>query len=249
MRVTVLGGTGRIGRRVAIRAAEMGHHVTVLARHEPREALPKGIGMMSGSSSNRAELRTALAGAHVVFDLTDAVKHPQRLVAGARAVTDTIESLGQTTHVVVLSILNADTSNWSYYAAKEAQADVYTRASFPSSVLICTQFHSFLDMIFSRARGLGVILAPSGTSFQSVDEDEVADELCTALSPDPRAAPWVMRGPETLTGREAAERFKRTTRSRRMIVGFRLPGKIGAFFRTGFNLTSEGKRGYRLYRP
>ena len=48
-----------------------------------------------------------------------------------------------------------------------------------------------------------------------------------------------LAGPETLTSREAAERYRTAHGSKRILVNLRVPGAFGKFLREGLNLTTE----------
>jgi len=68
MQVTVLGGTGRIGRLVVDQALAKGHQVTLLVR-DPRKLGPTGerVRVVSGQITDAAAVSSAIEGADVVI--------------------------------------------------------------------------------------------------------------------------------------------------------------------------------------
>lgn len=64
MNVLVVGGTGRVGRRVVAELREAGHEPTVFARDT--SAVPAGVRAVEGDVRNRAAVRAALDGQDAV---------------------------------------------------------------------------------------------------------------------------------------------------------------------------------------
>ncbi len=68
-RITVIGGTGYAGAAIVAEAAERGHDVTAVSRHEPVTAVP-GVTYVRGSALDEAVRTRAFDGADVVVTAT-----------------------------------------------------------------------------------------------------------------------------------------------------------------------------------
>lgn len=248
MRIGVIGGTGRIGARVCVGALGRGHDVVSFTRSGSApevEPLQQGIEAWPGDITKKSDLQRLADECDVIYDLTDSRTAADRLAEGARNLVEAARQSPRSPRLVCLGILNADGSAYEYYRAKTAQAEIY-RGYEESSVLSASQFFSFLNMIFDGGRRLGCILWPTGTSFQPVSEADVADELLRVLD-GPVPEDWRLAGPETITAREAAKRYRMANSSRRILVPFRIPGVLGAFFRAGKNIDESAPKASARY--
>lgn len=170
----------------------------------------------------------------IVYDLVDARTTTGRLVEGAQNLVAAARSSSRQPILVNLAIINAGQSSFGYYRSKTAQAEVY-RSYVRGRVLEAAQFFSFMDTIFDAGRRAGVIPWLTGSSFQPVSESDVASELLKAADSCARPV-WRLVGPEVLTAKDAAHRYRVSTRSRRILLPVRIPGAIGRFYRDGQHL-------------
>lgn len=247
VKVTVFGGTGRIGARVTKRLIDLEHEVTVVSRKKPANPFLNNslVQHFVGDITCVADVRKAVAGSQIVYDLTDSRIVTKRLVRGAQTVVGVLEDIGSEALVVSLSIVNADDSKYNYYRHKAQQANIY-RSYVRCHVLEVTQFFSFLDMIFDSGKSLGIIPYLTKTSFQPVGEHDVAFELVSVVSGSPPNR-WRLVGSEIVSAKDAARRYREAQKSRRILVPFRMPTGLGTFFRAGKNLDKAAVCGSQTY--
>lgn len=188
-RITVIGGTGLIGRKVAARLREAGHEV--------RAASPStGVDLLTG-----AGLDDALAGSSVVIDVSkprtyapDAVwRHfdlAARTLAGA-------ETRARVIHHVALSAVGTERvpQPIPFYRAKAHGEAILRSSGVPFSIVRATQFFEFGAQIGAQAGGEGT------------DATRVADTQVQPIAGDDVAA--VLAGLGGGARRDAARRFRR----------------------------------------
>lgn len=248
MKIGVIGGSGRIGTKVCLAALAAGHEVISVSRHgrnPDANGESAGIEARNGDITSAEDMESLVQDCHVVFDLTDSRIATKRLVDGARNLIECARRADHTLSIVSLGIINADQSDYSYYRAKAEQLALYEQYEH-SHILKSAQFFSFLNMIFDGGKAIGCILYLTGTSFQPVSESDVATELLKALD-GPTPQDWRLTGPEVLTSREAAERYRSAHNSRRPLVPLRMPGALGRFLRNGQNIDQHALIGSVKY--
>ncbi|MGH3282591.1 MAG: SDR family oxidoreductase, partial [Trebonia sp.] len=116
MRVTVVGGTGIVGRRAVEALRAEGHEAVVAARST-------GVDLVTGNG-----LGAALAGAGAVIDTTNVLTSRARpgrefFEATARTLMRTAQQAG-VAHIVALSIIGVDRVPFGYYQGKLRQEEV-----------------------------------------------------------------------------------------------------------------------------
>lgn len=249
----VVGGTGLAGSVVVEQAVLRGHHVRVLSRRTPdAEHALLGVTYLQGDIATGEGLDAALSGVDVLVDTTDGKTRKTRgvLTDGARNVLAAAERAG-VPRAVLLSIINVDRGPIAYYRAKAAQEKVYLGSALHTTIVRATQFHNFADLIFTPGARIGVIPALRGARFQPIALADVAVALLDAAeapTPDGDAGATVtVGGPEVLTAREFARRWKAARQSKALLVPLPMPGGAGRFFREGLNLTQRPGPGTRTY--
>lgn len=252
-RVLVVGGTGLAGREVVAEAVRRGLQVRVLSRRPPADgAAQPGVQYAQGDLTTGAGLADALAGVDVLVDTTDGKtgKAQAVLTDGARNLLAAAADAG-VPRAVLLSIINVDRGPIAYYRAKAAQEKVYLKSPLQVQVVRATQFHNFSDLIFAPGARFGVIPVLAKARFQPIGLPDVATALVDAAldgGAGGGAGPiTTVGGPEVLTAREFASRWKRARGSRALLVPVPLPGAAGQFFRKGLNLTGGPGAGTLTY--
>lgn len=90
MRIVVIGGTGRTGQRIAMRAVEVGHEVVVVGRSakpgDPR--LPAAARIVTGDVLNPATLETSLDGCDAVVTALSIPRRSRSVFAPIEGPTD-----------------------------------------------------------------------------------------------------------------------------------------------------------------
>lgn len=192
-RITVIGGTGLIGRKVAARLREAGHEV--------RAASPStGVDLLTG-----AGLDDALAGSSVVIDVSkprtyapDAVwRHfdlAARTLAGA-------ETRARVIHHVALSAVGTERvpQPIPFYRAKAHGEAILRSSGVPFSIVRATQFFEFGAQIGAQAGGEGTdATRVADTQVQPIAGDDVAAVLAGLVDEAPSGAAAETAGPDVM---------------------------------------------------
>jgi uncharacterized protein YbjT (DUF2867 family) len=254
IRICVAGGTGQVGREVALQALAQGHEVTVVSRNPPAAGTE---GRRDGADYVRADVTTAegltdaLAGAAVVIDCLEGRtgKALRGYADGGARLLRAARDAGAG-KAVLLSVINCDQSRLGYYRSKADKERIYAQSDLETVTVRSTQFHSLLPQLFSAGARIGLIPVVKGARFQSIAPAEVAAALLEAALEVPSDELHRLRtigGPEVNDMGELAETWKRQTGSRARPVRLRLPGAMGRFLREGKNLIPEQRYGSETF--
>ena len=236
-RVSVVGGSGFIGRYVVKRLAERGAVIAAVSRHatEARFLRPMGdvgqIELIDAGLDDEAGLSTALAGASAVvssvgilyergrqrFQLLH-VEGPARLARLAAA--------AGVKHFVHISALAADMHSASAYARSKALGETEVRAAFPAATILRPSLVFGLeDDFFNRFAGLArlspvlPLVGGGATRFQPIYVGDVADAVVAALErPEAQGKTFELGGPAVLSFRELMELMLAEIGRRRVLV-------------------------------
>jgi len=190
MKIAVIGGTGLIGAKTVAVLQRSGNEVVSVSRK-------CGVDVYTG-----AGLAEALAGAHVVIDLSDA-RSPD-----AMAALDFFETAGRNLvaaetaagvrHHVVLSVVGTDrVPDQGYYRAKVAQENVVVASGIPFTIVRSTQFHEFLGSIVEAHTDGDVVRVPPAL-LQPIAADDVAAIIANVSLASPLNRIVEIGGPERL---------------------------------------------------
>ncbi|MDR2711432.1 MAG: complex I NDUFA9 subunit family protein [Burkholderiales bacterium] len=194
--ITVLGGSGYIGRTLTARLTRAGYAVRLLTRsREPTKSLwmLPGLDVREINVYDATQLTAALTGSAAVINLigiiyetkkqTFARAHallPQIIVAACAA--------AGVTRLLHMSALNADPSASSDYLRSKSEGEAAVRASnlrwtiFQPSVVFGAD-DAFLNTFARVLKRAPLLMAPSAqTRFQPVYVGDVAEAFCRALS-------------------------------------------------------------------
>lgn len=242
--ILVAGGTGQAGAKVAAELLSRGHSVRVLTRHGG--APGTRIAHYPGDLITGEGLAEAVAGVDAVIDTTDGRTKATRPIftEGAANLLDAAAGAG-VRRAVLLSIINVDQADFTYYRAKHEQEKVYQRSPVQTCVVRATQCHDFVPMIAGPTSRVGFIPAFSGTRFQTIDLRDVARALVNvALSRDSiPSEPIVVAGPEIRTAKDLVTAWKKAAGKRGIVAQVPLPGALGKFFREGRNIAADATFG------
>src|SRR5690242_11290992 len=140
MKIVVIGGTGLIGSKLVTKLRADGH--------DPLAASPAtGVDIITGKG-----LAEALAGAHVVVDVSNAPSWGDAEVmdffqTSARNIL-AAETAAGTGHHVALSVVGTERLlGIGYFRAKLAQEETIKAAAIPRSILRATQLFEFIGRI------------------------------------------------------------------------------------------------------
>ena len=210
MKIVVIGGTGRIGKKLIPLLRGRGH--------EAVSASPSsGVNTLTGEG-----LAGALAGANVVVDVTNSPswedaavmeffdKSTRNLLAA--------EAAAGVKHHIALSVVGADRMPDSgFMRAKVNQEKVIEAGGASYSIVRATQFFEFLGYIAdSGAEGDTVRL--STAPMQPVAADDVAAALADVAAGAPLNATVELAGPEAASIAEFVGRFMAASGDKRKVI-------------------------------
>ncbi|MDP9793460.1 uncharacterized protein YbjT (DUF2867 family) [Catenuloplanes nepalensis] len=188
MKIVVIGGTGLIGSKVVARLAAEGHEAVAASPSS-------GVDSITGQG-----LDTALAGAEVVVDVTNApawgeeeVLHffttsTGNLLAAARK--------AGVRHHVAVSIVGADRLPGSgYLRAKVAQEELIKESGVPYTIVRATQFFEFIAGIAQNSTVGSEVRIPTA-KFQPVAADDVAAVVAEVATSPAADGTMQVAGPE-----------------------------------------------------
>jgi uncharacterized protein YbjT (DUF2867 family) len=236
-RVSVVGGSGFIGRYVVKRLAGRGAVIAVLSRHasEAKFLRPMGdvgqIALLDIGLDDERGLAAALAGSSAVVSSVgilyergsqrfqalhvDGPAHLARLAATAGA-----------RHFVHVSALAADPQAASAYARSKAAGEAAVKAAFPAATILRPSLvfgpeDDFFNRFAALARLMPALplIGGGATRFQPVYVGDVADAVVAALErPDAQGRTYELGGPQVYSFRELMELLLTEIGRRRLLV-------------------------------
>ncbi|OYW59790.1 MAG: complex I NDUFA9 subunit family protein [Rhodobacterales bacterium 12-65-15] len=248
--VTIIGGSGFVGRYIARRMAKAGWRVRVAVRR-PNEALfvrTYGVvGQVEPVACNirdDASLRSVLTGADAVVNCVgilnrsgantfDAVQ-----AEGPGRVARIASELGLAS-MVQISAIGADAGSDSAYARTKSEGEAAVLAAFPNAVILRPSIiFGSEDGFFNRFAGMsrmGPILPVVGaeTRFQPVHVDDVAAAAVKAVLGEATPGIYELGGPEVDTFRGLMQRMLAVIQRQRVIVN--VPFFIARLMGFGFD--------------
>jgi uncharacterized protein YbjT (DUF2867 family) len=239
-RVLVTGGTGRLGREVVACLLDREHSACVLS-HRAHPVVPRGVELFQGDMATGAGLREAVAGVDAIIHCASSPQSAQESdVEGTRLLLQAAHESGSP-HIVYISIVGVEQSDYSYYKAKLEAERLIEDAGLSWTILRATQFHDFvLWLILSfGADTLTEVPVAGGMLFQSIDAGEVADRLVALMEQGGVGRVPDMGGPEVRTIEEMVEVYLGMRGSKATIRAEKRPGELYDVFRSGINLCPE----------
>ena len=240
--VTVLGGSGFLGRNIVRVLAKRGYRIRVAVRRPNLALFLQPLGVVGQIEFVQANLRYPDSVARAV-ERADAVVNTVGILTetgrqtfdwvqgeGARAVA---EATPAGIPLVQISALGADASSRSDYARTKAEGEAAVLSAHPGAAvirpsLLFGQGDSFFNRFAALARALPVLpIAGADTRFQPVFVGDVAEAVGQAVDGNVAGGRvYELGGPEILTLRALVEYVLRVTERRRLVVA--LPDPIAA---------------------
>lgn len=236
--VTLVGGSGFIGRYTARALVEQGWQVRVACRRvhmalDVRLAgAPGWVDVVQANIRDRASLERALDGADAVVNLVGILfEHGRQTYQGEQA--DGAALLAQIaaekgiTRFVQVSAIGADAQSRSPYGRSKAAAEEAVRAAIPSAVIVRPSIvfgpeDTFFNRFANMARFAPILPAIGGgkTLFQPVYAGDVADAIAAAVTrPEAAGKTFELGGPRTYSFNEIYDIILRTIDRKR----FKMP--------------------------
>ncbi|MDO3400681.1 SDR family oxidoreductase [Mycolicibacterium neoaurum] len=196
MRITVVGATGLIGRRLVPMLSGRGHDVVAASR-------ATGVDLLTGDG-----LADALTGADVVVDVINAPTPEDPAQQFFEQTSSNLAAAVGTSsagHYVVLSIVGADVMarDAGYLRGKLAQEHAAAGSGVPWTVLRATQFHELAEPITESMIRDGEVRAPIA-AIQTVDSAEVTAVLAGIATGTPADGVREVGGPQKMSFGEMA---------------------------------------------
>ncbi len=234
--VTLIGGSGFIGRALAARLLSAGCGVRVVARSARAEDLPDGAEPVQADVRNEAAMADAMAG-------SDAVVYLPGLVQAARAsdywalhhdapkhCAERARSAGIRTFVF-FSAMGVAPDAPSLADRTKAEGEAAVRAAFPESSIVRPSLVFGPDDHFVRStarmlRSLPVfpLIGGGRTRFQPLHLDDMTAALAALLTRESvRGRTWELGGTAIYSLRELVVRIRDAGKLRTRLVGLPFP--------------------------
>lgn len=210
MKIVVIGGTGLIGSKVVSILRSRGHEVIV--------ASPKsGVDAFTGKG-----LASALSGAHVVVDVSNAPSFEAQAVMGFFTTCGknlvSAEVLAGVGHHVALSVVGTDRADNAYFKAKLAQEALIKASPIPYTIIQATQFFEFLGPIAQTSAGPDGTIRLSTGMMQPISSDDVAVAVADASEASPLNGTSEVAGPEPVRLSTIVQRYLEFTGDKRTVT-------------------------------
>ena len=234
--VTVVGGSGFLGRYIVQRLAEAGLRVRVAVRHPETALFLKPLGslgqvqLVHGNITSDAQMAAAFDGAAAGVNLVGilAESGKQRFDAvqaeGAGRAARAAAAAG-VRHYVQVSAIGADAASPVPYVRSKAQGEAAVLAAIPTATilrpsLIIGPEDQFLNRFAAMARLSPVLPVIAGnTRFQPVFVMDVAAAVVAALnSPAAAGRTYELGGADVLSFRAIIAMINAETRQQRRLV-------------------------------
>ena len=233
--VLVTGATGTLGHHVVPEAVSAGHEVRALSRR-------RRVGY-TGVHWHQADLLSA-DGLDAALDGIDVVVHCATQASGrkdVRAARNLIEAARRTGvgHLIYISIVGIEDIPLPYYRTKVQVEQALESSGVGHTILRATQFHELIEKTFAAQRFAPVVGALRDVRFQPIGTGDVASRLVSLIDTDPAGRVPDIGGPSVHSHPDLGRMYLAAHNSRRRVLGFTLPGRIVAGYRSGAHLTPE----------
>jgi uncharacterized protein YbjT (DUF2867 family) len=235
-RVTVIGGSGFIGRYVVERLAREGCLICIATRHPDRALFLKtcgDVGQVTPVAANirdQQSIEAVVAGADAVINLvgilyqSGAQRFSTIQAEGAGRVAQAAAAAG-VTRLVHLSAIGADRASPAAYARSKAAGEEAVRAAFPTATILRPSIvFGPEDDFFNRFAKMAMIspvlpLIGGRTRFQPVYVGDVARAVVSVLQrTDTAGQIYELGGPGIFSFRALLEMMLRQIDRRRYLI-------------------------------
>jgi uncharacterized protein YbjT (DUF2867 family) len=189
MKIVVIGGTGRIGKKLVLKLRQLGAEAIAASPSLGVDAVT-GVGVVQ-----------ALSGADVVVDVSnspslDGAAALQFFEAAGHNLLAAGREVG-VRHQILLSIVGVDRllAN-DYFQAKRRQEDLVRASGLPLTILRSTQFFEFISAVVQQGSEREIAISPALT--QPVAGGDIADMLAEIALDEPLNSMVEFAGPEQL---------------------------------------------------
>lgn len=238
MRVMITGGRGTLGKLLVPRLQTAGHEVVITSRSDGHA--------QSGIELRRLDLAAprippgTLDGIDTIIHAASNPGRPSTVdVRGTALLVGTAAQTG-VGHMIYPSIVGVDDHPYFYYRAKRAAEHRIEDGGVPYTIVRATQFHEFLDRIFSTSPFITVF---PGFSFQVIDGGVVADQVVRLVTVGAQGRVPDLGGPRAERMRRMAATWKAVSGSRKPVVPVPVVGRTARAFRQNKHHTPNRANG------
>jgi uncharacterized protein YbjT (DUF2867 family) len=237
--VTILGGSGFVGRYIARRMAKAGWRVRVATRRPNEHLFVRTYGVVGQVEPVLCNIRNAES-LRAVINGSDAVVNCVGILSESRKNTfDAVQTEGAgmaaqiaadtgVAQFVHISAIGADAESDSTYMRTKAAGEAAVQNAFPNAVILRPSIiFGAEDQFFNRFAGMTRLspflpIAGGGTLFQPVYVDDVAHAAAKAAMGGAEPGVYELGGPEVKSFRALMQDMLTEIRRRRVILN--MPG-------------------------
>ncbi len=244
--ITVVGGSGFIGRHLVQALCREGYMVRVICRDTVEAAYVKTCGQVGqvvlqhGDVTLPQTLAGAFAGSYGVVNLVGILQQSGRQkfktvqADGARNVAEAAKAAGAE-RFVQISAIGADRAHNSTYAATKLAGEQAVRAVYPNAVILRPSLvvgpeDGFFQRFARMAMNIGVlpIIGSGATRFQPVYVLDVVEAILASLTRnDVQGQTYELGGPDVFSLKELLGLIGKTTT--RCVCMVRIPSCFASF--------------------
>ncbi|MFM9862854.1 MAG: complex I NDUFA9 subunit family protein [Micropepsaceae bacterium] len=199
--VTVIGGTGFLGRQIVRRLAKDGYRIRVTSRKPTRayDMMPLGnvgqIALVKADIRNDADIAAAVAGAKIVVNLVGILREGggrtfEDLHADGAGTVARAAAKAGAERLIQISSIGADPKARANYARTKGEGEAQVREAFPGATIMRPSIvfgpgDGFFNMFAGTLRMAKLAFPLFGggkTKFQPVFVGDVADAVANALA-------------------------------------------------------------------
>lgn len=226
--VTVVGGSGFVGRHVVRLLAARGYRVRVLVRDciaaefLKTAGYPGQVDIQHVDITRPATLADKFAGSHAVVSLVSILYQSRRQkfdainVAGARAVAEEAKKAGAKTLVHISALGIEQSARTTAYGRTKLAGEQAVREAFPAATILRPSLIIGPEDGFFQRFGRMIMLSPAlpligggRTKFQPVLVTDVAASIVAAIeSPAAHGKLFEVAGPQVYSFRELIEKLR-----------------------------------------
>jgi len=235
--ITIIGGSGFIGRHITRALARQGHRIRIAVRRPDLAGHVQPLGTPGQIMPVQANLRfpesieAACAGADVVINLvgvlyssggqTFSALHAHGVRVAARAARN-----AGATQFIQMSAIGADMDSGSDYAHTKAEGEAAAAEEFPGAIIIRPSIvfgpeDNFFNQFAAMARLLPVLplIGGGGTLFQPVFVGDVAEAVAKLVADGPASGKtYELGGPAQKSFRQLLQYVLEVTGRKRLLV-------------------------------
>lgn len=246
--VTIIGGSGFVGRYIAQRMARRGWRVRVACRRPNQALFVKPYGVVGQVEPVQCNIRDDASMRRVIQGATAVVNCVGVLWESGRNTFDAAQTEGAARfarvaseegveRMVHISAIGADANSPSNYARTKAEGEAAVLKACPDAVILRPSIvFGTEDQFFNQFAGLCRLtpvlpLVGADTRFQPVWVEDVAEAAARGATGEAAPGTYELGGPYVATFRECMEKMLKIIRRRRVIAGIPLfLARIKAWF-------------------